>query len=274
MKKVIATVLVFFSASAAYASIFQDNFDVYADDPTNHGWAYDAPTTTSYVSLAQSEGKDESRCLKVSYQEEGNNAWIGVPGDYSNIGEVYVRFYAKSSGPKSSAKFLKIFGLKTGTGYANTTLSMQPWDGTLGILHGGGETENDAANVIYLNGETYDDDQVIETSTTNFIPDNTWRCYEFYMKYNTNGNRDGVYKVWIDGVLRLHVSNVKNRHDLNTRGIWGIQLGGYTHGSATPWYLWYDNIVVSDQYVGVSDQASARRLSLGGRPIKLAEPGP
>jgi len=255
MIKTLVFILLLLSSQNAFSEeLFSDNFDNYSDSPTNHGWFWEDRDIPSFVDIYPTEGDRGSRGLKVTYQNEGNDAWIEVPGDYSSLGEIYIRFYAKSDGPLSSSKFLKIFGLQTGTGYANTTLSMMPYSGTLALLFGQGiTTNNDAGASIYLDGSTVSG-VTVDVSSSNFIPDDTWRCYELFMKYNTNDNSDGVYKVWIDGVLRLHATNVKNRHNLNTRGIWGVQLGGYTHGAATVWHIWYDDIIISDSYIGMKEQ--------------------
>jgi hypothetical protein len=215
--------------------------------------------------------------LKVTYQAEGDTAWIGIPGDFSGIGEIYIRFYAKTDGPgtlpgqtyATSSKFCKIFGIRDGTNYANSTFSIAHGLGELKILLGDGSTEsNDAQNTINLSGSTYDNQISFVAYTTDFIPNNTWTCYEFYMKYNTDGSRDGEYKVWIDGILRVHAISVKNRNDVNVRGISQIQLGGYTHGSINPWHIWYDNIVVSDRYIGT---ISKQYYKLGGAIVKPHE---
>lgn len=252
IKSLIALLFIISLSVQAQATIlFQDDFEGYADDPRNHEWDYANPSGTSYVELTTTEGYNSSRGLKVTYQAEGNAAYIVIPNYATGRGDVYVRFYARTSGPLSTSKFLKIFGTRSEDSYANTTLNLHSGSGALAILHGTGTgITNDVTNAIYLSGFNYDPEIVIETSSSDFVPDNTWRCYEFYMKYNTNGNRDGIYKVWIDGVLRLHATNVKNRHDSNTRAISGIELGGYTHGSSTPWYLYYDHVVLSDSYIG------------------------
>jgi hypothetical protein len=77
------------------------------------------------------------------------------------------------------------------------------------------------------------------------------------MKYNDNGKRNGHYRVWIDGKLRLYANNVKNRNDLNSLFFGSVQLANYCHSNwEKTWHLWYDNVIIADQYIGPLDNVS------------------
>jgi hypothetical protein len=71
------------------------------------------------------------------------------------------------------------------------------------------------------------------------------------MRYNSNDQRDGAYRVWVDGQERVHVTNVKNRHNNNSLYFDNIQLANYCDVAYTqPFHVWYDNFVISDRYTG------------------------
>ena len=68
------------------------------------------------------------------------------------------------------------------------------------------------------------------------------------MKYNSDDKRDGVIKVWIDGELRLHATNVKNRHNANIPEFQQVRLADYTSSSKT-WSLSYDDVQMSTEFI-------------------------
>jgi hypothetical protein len=230
--------------------LFQDNFDAYNDTPSNHGWS-----AGTAVSLVQNEGWNNSNCVKIVYTNSGTAPYVFSWSGISNLNKnkIYIRFYYKTSVNQGGMKFCKLFGKDTGYNYANTTIPLEQNDGKLDYIRygdGGGLT-NDTQDYINLtSGAITDSSVVVQTYGKEVVPDNTWHCVEFYMKYNSNNNRDGEYKLWLDGVLILHATNVKNRHNDNTPEFSRIGFGDYTATSTGTRYIYYDNIVFSDEYIG------------------------
>jgi chitodextrinase len=89
-------------------------------------------------------------------------------------------------------------------------------------------------------------------SRQDFIPQqDRWYSYEFMLKANTPGQRDGRIAFWIDGNLMADFQNVRLR-DVSTLKIDQIQLELHAQagGSARPNKKWYDNLVVARSYIG------------------------
>jgi hypothetical protein len=67
------------------------------------------------------------------------------------------------------------------------------------------------------------------------------------MRYNTDGNRDGVYKVWVDGTLRLIATNVINKNNSDIRELERISFGDYANQFVNNWSIWFDDIIISTE---------------------------
>jgi hypothetical protein len=86
-----------------------------------------------------------------------------------------------------------------------------------------------------------------------------WTCYEIMVKANTvpyNEEvdkfpvRDGRIAVWIDGKLALDYPNLLLRRTLDTK-IDDVSFGSQVRSNPGPeTYIWYDNIVVANEYIG------------------------
>jgi hypothetical protein len=252
---ILAIVLCSFVNGQAYARIlFHDDFDSYSDAPSNHGWT---GGTSANFSMQNTSGVNNSRCIMVTYNRSGTEPyWFGKNISNENMQEIFVRFYFKMETPNgASIKHLKLFGKQfSPEGYANSTFALSNgslWD--IGYGNGNG-TQNDTQYTIRYSGPHYASDPALEwrkSTSTLFVADNKWHCMEVHMKYNSNDKRDGLYQVWIDGELRLDVANVKNRHNSNSLHFRSVELANYCDVNFTqPFRVWYDNIVISDQYIG------------------------
>jgi hypothetical protein len=246
------------SATTSVAGIvFQDNFDSYSDSPTKHGWNY----IGSQVSTPSTEGKNGTRGLKVTYNSKGTGPFSvqkSIAG--SNLQQVYVKFDFKVDNPSGGSKFLKFFGKSNSpSGYANSTFAINYNSGTLfEISYGAGSTENDTQNVIRYSGthpdslKAFDRSVKLPVTKGTYDPrDGKWHSYQVFMRYNSNGKRDGEYKIWIDGTLHVHATNVVNRNDKNSLFFDSFRLGDYCSSAwERTWNIWYDNVVVSTDYIG------------------------
>ena len=77
-----------------------------------------------------------------------------------------------------------------------------------------------------------------------------WYCYEFMLKANTPGERDGRIAVWVDGVLSADFANLRFR-DVESLKIdrFGLSfhIGSNPAGATRKWY---DNVVAASAYIG------------------------
>jgi hypothetical protein len=88
-------------------------------------------------------------------------------------------------------------------------------------------------------------------SRPNVIPDlDRWYCYEYMVKANTPGQRDGEITVWLDGQLVADFLNLRFR-DIDTLKIdrFGLSFHIYSNPNG-PTRKWYDNVVAATSYIG------------------------
>jgi hypothetical protein len=77
-----------------------------------------------------------------------------------------------------------------------------------------------------------------------------WYCYEYMVKANTPGQRDGRIAFWLDGVLFADFQNLRLR-DIESLKIdrFGLSfhIGSNPNGETKKWY---DNVVAASSYIG------------------------
>ncbi|RKY37203.1 MAG: hypothetical protein DRP78_01645, partial [Candidatus Omnitrophota bacterium] len=273
---------VFFGGVVNARVIFEDDFDSYMDSPENHGWGIG-----SNVAITETEGRNGSRGIMVTYNTSGTSPyWFGKNINAEQLGDIYVRFYFKAHDPEyagtedayyGGCKFLKIFGSHDGEGYANTTWAINynhPMIREVSYGDGSG-LDNDCQCIIRFAGSHTDPEVVVHTTSTDYsLVDNQWHCFEAYFKYNTNGNSDGEYQVWIDGSTVVHATNVKNRNDLNAAYFNAVHFANYSHYNTHTWYLYYDDIVFADNYIGiVGDNDTTSPTRSNGQPTGTLSSG-
>jgi hypothetical protein len=88
-------------------------------------------------------------------------------------------------------------------------------------------------------------------SRPNVIPElGRWYCYEYMVRANTPGERDGRIAFWLDGVLLADFQNLRLR-DVETLKIdrFGLSfhVGSNPNGETKKWY---DNVVAATSYIG------------------------
>jgi hypothetical protein len=234
--------------SAGQGVFFSDNFNGGIT-----GWS----ELGSNVRHIASGGIDGGGYLRVEYRGAGTAAYVVKKNvDSFNLNEVYIKFDFRQSksGENGGSKFLKLFGkINQPVGYANSTFVLNYASNKLTeVGYGNGSaTVNDAQQLIRYGGNPTDPAVVMQVAKGVFDPGaNIWHNQQVYMKYSTNGNRDGVYKVWIDGILWVHATNVKNRHDSNSREFGQIRLADYNNGNNGGTFdLDYDNVVMSRDFI-------------------------
>ncbi len=84
-----------------------------------------------------------------------------------------------------------------------------------------------------------------------FVPElGRWYCYEFMLKANTPGLRDGRIGCWVDGKLIADFPNLRLR-DIDTLKIDLFGTGIYiAHNSLRENKKWYDDVVAATSYIG------------------------
>jgi hypothetical protein len=231
------------------AILFQDDFN-YTGSPTAHGW------NAIGSRIAVVSGGVTNNAAEVTYSSSGTSYYAFSKNIQSfNKSAIYVRFYFKADTPSGGCKFLKLFGVSGGSGiYANTTFAINYYSGTLQeISYGPGDsTANDTQATIGYGGSHTDSAVSVPTHLGSItVANRGWHCFEIYMKYNDDNQRNGEYKVWYDGALQVHATNVKNRHNSDPKVFKSIDLANYCHSNwSQTWHLWFDNVVISDSYIG------------------------
>ena len=80
---------------------------------------------------------------------------------------------------------------------------------------------------------------------------NRWYCVETHVRLNTPGQSDGVFELWIDGVLDGRRSGLSWVGTWQQYGINAIAFENYWNGGAPgPRVRFIDNIVISKQPIG------------------------
>lgn len=243
---------------------FEDNFDEYSDAMSNHGWN---TSNSSNIVLSETGGRNGSRGLMAHFfgatQSSGYRLQITDPNPFGDFPEGYLRFSFKIvSNDQTSysygTKFVKLFGGgEGGEGYSNYTVTYASRIG----CGDGSQIDNDAACTFRF------DNGGVPCANTTYIGteppalnDEEWHTFEMYFYMNTNGNYNGIIRAWIDGVQRLEVAGIRMRHDLNYRNIYAIEIPAYSYDDADSddnWYIYYDDIIVSDTYNGIPGSSDA-----------------
>lgn len=77
-----------------------------------------------------------------------------------------------------------------------------------------------------------------------------WTCYEYMVRANTPGQRDGRVTVWVDGELVADFGNLRFR-DVASLKIDRFGLSFHIGSNpAGPTKKWYDNVVAATSYIG------------------------
>lgn len=237
--------------------LFQDNFNGYTGNPNGHGWNADNMWNTAQV--VPVAGFDGSNALQIIFNVDQLNRWCEwTPSQ--NTQEFYIKFNFKMDCGTGScaggAKFLKIFG-QTGSSssYANTTTAFDYGTSSpvfTGLSYGTVGNQRDTGSVLWYDGsKSIESGGVSPTifahGTGSINPkDGKWHTWELHMKYNDDGQNNGIYEVWYDGTLVLGATGVNNRSTNSPKYIRSIQIGGWNQNyKGIPYSIYYDNVVVS-----------------------------
>lgn len=81
---------------------------------------------------------------------------------------------------------------------------------------------------------------------------NRWYSVEQYVKLNTPGRADGVFRAWIDGHLVIERNGIRFRDvpGLHIESVWFNVYHGGVARPASPMTLYIDNVVIAREYIG------------------------
>ncbi|QIB64690.1 polysaccharide lyase [Kineobactrum salinum] len=90
------------------------------------------------------------------------------------------------------------------------------------------------------------------------LANNQWYAIEQYLKLNTPGRRDGVFRAWINGHL-VYERDELNFRDTDALRIESVWMNIY-HGGVRPaprdMSAYLDNVVIARQYIGPLTESS------------------
>lgn len=88
------------------------------------------------------------------------------------------------------------------------------------------------------------------------LENNRWYAVEQYVKLNTPGARDGVFRAWVDGRQVVEKMAIQFRHtrDLKIESVWMNIYHGGVAPSPQDMTLYLDNVVIARRYIGPAKQ--------------------
>ena len=84
------------------------------------------------------------------------------------------------------------------------------------------------------------------------MPSDRWVCIEQYLRLNTPGQEDGVFKVWIDGRQALSEKGLRLRdlQGIRIEEVWFNVFHGGTAKAPADMHAYIDNVVIARRYIG------------------------
>jgi hypothetical protein len=204
----------------------------------------------------------QGKALRVTVKKGGN---LGLNMEYylekgNEPEEVYFRYYQRFGDNWAPiADGGKMPGVAGTYGMQGRSTGTNGWSIRSEFLRKP-ERENPLARYTIAASYAYHADQkdrygdlwVWSLGPRGFLENNRWYAIEHYVKMNTPGRNDGIYRVWLDGRLVFEKTDIRYR-DIPRIKIQKIHVN-YWHGGMTPspydQDVFIDNLVVSREYVG------------------------
>lgn len=235
-------------------SMVADGVDLKGSAATTANWVFDHINST----IKKYTEADEPYIRAVYNDDLGINA-SSWPSAYfffptgTAPQELYFQFYARRNGAGGGCKFVKAFDKNNGTAYysiSNTTWNNNYPSSDIGalIFGDGAGPQNDSNMALGYGGGV--GGGPIRFPSQNVLPrtfhtgsgwtaaewgDGTqWHKWQMRVKLNSGTSlitetNDGIYEVWIDGVLRCGAWNIMNRH-FDSQGWNKIEFLSYMQG--------------------------------------------
>lgn len=228
------------------------------------GWAIQKESVFQVVDRDESLRFEpfQGRALRVTVKKGGN---LGLNMEYyfekgNEPEEIYFRYYQRFGDNWAPiADGGKMPGVAGTYGMQGRSTGTNGWSIRSEFLRKP-ERENPLARYTIAASYAYHADQkgrygdlwVWSLGPRGFLENNRWYAIEHYVKMNTPGLNDGVYRVWLDGRLVFEKTDIRYR-DIPKIKIQKIHVN-YWHGGMTPspydQDVFIDNLVVSREYVG------------------------
>ncbi|HWV15136.1 MAG TPA: hypothetical protein VN030_06860 [Cellvibrio sp.] len=236
--------------------------------PTGEGWGFGAQGggAVSIATEASLNHNGSKGSIKGSYPlaTGGVYVWGGYNIAALKLSDVYIEFWAKMPKATQGIKFLKIFGVRGASDYANTTFALVSDAGIQGSITqvsfgDGTHTTNDTQNVINLDGaypswigRSYGKASVLTPQKSRWPGSNwgtSWHRFKVHVKFNSgttaaNEVADGEYYLEIDNVVYVDAKGLFNRHYSNGP-IEKISFFDWAQNGTSPFELWFDDIRIS-----------------------------
>lgn len=239
-------------------------FEGFESRSWTNGWAIQKESVFRVVDRDESLRFEplQGRALRVTVRKGGN---LGLSMEYyfekgSEPEEIYFRYYQRfGSNWAPIADGGKMPGVAGTYGMQGRATGTNGWSIRSEFLRKP-ERENPLARYTIAASYAYHADQkgrygdlwVWSLGPRGFLENNRWYAIEHYVKMNTPGRNDGIYKVWLDGRLVFEKTDVRYR-DIPKIKIQKIHVN-YWHGGMTPspydQDVFIDNLVISREYVG------------------------
>jgi len=239
------------------AVIFCEDFEQGNLDQWKDGYK---PALHSITSVSTNVYQGQ-RALQTTYPAGSDGGWLTnwfMPGYNDVFARLYVKF---EQGWQSTTKILALYGNRidnqwsgfgkagtrpNGTDFFYTALVTLDW-----------YRQPDPGEVIFYSyfpemlpapDGSYWGNLLFQNDPRDALQPGRWYCLELEQKANTPGLHDGLQRMWIDGVLKGEVLNMRWRDTTDLR-INAFQL---TFSGSVPVteHLWIDNVVVSTQKIG------------------------
>jgi hypothetical protein len=188
------------------------------------------------------------------YQKIDKNLDITGAGSFHNGGAIAAHYHVDGrSTPGQRAdgrnKFL--------VGYECTVYSEAPPPGHLAVYVYHPEQRQAYGDIFFPTGVVQPNTSLPAdfgpsfVSRPNFLPElGRWYCYEFMVRANSAGRRDGRIACWVDGKLIADFPNLRFR-DIDTLKIDFLSIGGYINpNKIRSNTLWFDDVVAATSYIG------------------------
>lgn len=234
------------------------------------GWNYSAVRGGSLgLEAAESPtlGGTNTIALKGSYPVAGTGGqYVGANYNILSVKteDIYIEFWAKMPGAKGGCKFLKIFGERSGSNYANLTIGPNYSGGDYGSIYmiafgDGTVLSNDSQHAIFLNGQrpqsigrSYGTATVATPQESAFSSADwgtAWHHFRVHVRFNSGTTQqnqvpDGEVYLEIDGKVYADATGLYNRNPANGP-IQFVGFFGWAQKDPLPFQIWYDDIRIS-----------------------------
>lgn len=230
--------------------------------------------TASEMSVVESDPENDfkplqGRALRTTLKQGKNTALnlrylFAKHGDGSEPEEIYFRYYLRMGDDwNPDVEGGKLPGI-AGT-YGRGGWGMRPADGTngwsvRGAFSSATPAKGDTPLQTPVGSYVYHADMRGHSGhywgwnrgPGGLLQNNRWYAVEQYLKLNTPGEKNGIFKAWIDGHLVYERSklNFRTINDLRIESIWLNVYHGGVKPSPRDMSLYIDNVVIARKYIG------------------------